>query len=281
MRPLPALLAASVFALAAPAEADPPPAPAPAPAKARIAFDPDLDVPLTLVAATGWVLTEIAKPSLAPDGCRWCDGTVNPFDAAARKAFLWKRPETANTLSNVAVFGLAPVSALGLTALAAWYDHHSQNIPADSVLILEALALSMDVDQVAKYAAGRARPYVRFGNREVLDGNPDPHDGSLSFFSGHTTAAFSLATASGTLASLRGYRFAPWVWTQGLALAFVSGYLRIAADRHYFSDVLTGALVGSAAGVLVPLVHRGFSAGPARLLIGPVAGPGLGVAGLW
>jgi membrane-associated phospholipid phosphatase len=34
----------------------------------------------------------------------------------------------------------------------------------------------------------------------------------------------------------------------------VSGYLRIAADKHYLSDVLTGALLGSAMGVAIPLL---------------------------
>jgi membrane-associated phospholipid phosphatase len=80
---------------------------------------------------------------------------------------------------------------------------------------------------------------------------------------------------------MRGYRFAPWVWTQGLALAFFSGYLRIAADRHYLTDVVTGALFGAAAGALVPLLHRPLHAGAARFVIGPVAGPGLGVAGVF
>lgn len=282
MRFAPGLLAASILALAAPAAADPPrvlgPLAVPSP---NGAFDPDLDIPLTLVAGAGWILTEVAKPSLAPSACRWCDASLNPLDASVRKALVWSRPDTANTLSNVAVFGVAPVSALGLTALAAWYDHRSQNIPADSVLILEALALSMNVNQAVKYATGRARPYVRFGNRDVLDGSPDAHDADLSFFSGHTTAAFALAAASGTLSSMRGYRFAPWVWTQGLALAFASGYLRLAADRHYLTDVLTGALFGAASGALVPLLHRPWQAGRARFVIGPVAGPGLGVAGVW
>ena len=28
-------------------------------------------------------------------------------------------------------------------------------------------------------------------------------------------------------------------------MALIPGYLRIAADKHYFSDVLTGALIGT------------------------------------
>ena len=102
-------------------------------------------------------------------------------------------------------------------------------------------------------------------------------DGNLSFFSGHTSFAFSLAVASGTVASMRGYRAAPAVWGVGLGAAAVTGYLRIAADRHYATDVMTGALVGSALGFAVPyLLHRRGreTREPPRLQFGvaPVAG---------
>ena len=73
--------------------------------------------------------------------------------------------------------------------------------------------------------------------------------------------AFSIAVSAGTVASMRGYRWAPLVWATGLTLGATTGYLRMAADRHYFTDVVTGAVVGSAVGFAVPyLLHRG---GPA------------------
>ena len=47
------------------------------------------------------------------------------------------------------------------------------------------------------------------------------------------------------------------MWIAGLSFATTGAYLRIAADRHYATDVLTGALVGSAIGFSVPyLAHR-------------------------
>ncbi|MDB4987793.1 MAG: hypothetical protein JWN04_2971, partial [Myxococcaceae bacterium] len=48
---------------------------------------------------------------------------------------------------------------------------------------------------------------------------------------------------------------APLIWALGVPLAALTGYLRLAADKHYFTDVLTGALVGSAVGFLVPWLH--------------------------
>jgi membrane-associated phospholipid phosphatase len=40
--------------------------------------------------------------------------------------------------------------------------------------------------------------------------------------------------------------------------------LRIAADRHYFTDVLTGTAVGVGAGLLIPrwMRHRGVAIVP-------------------
>ena len=69
--------------------------------------------------------------------------------------------------------------------------------------------------------------------------------------------AFSLATSAGTVASMRKHRLAPLMWVAGLSFATTGAYLRIAADRHYATDVLTGAVVGSAIGFSVPyFAHR-------------------------
>ena len=90
-----------------------------------------------------------------------------------------------------------------------------------------------------------------------------PSDDNLSFFSGHTTLAFAVATAAGTINTLRGYRLAPLVWGAGMTMAVSVGYLRIAADKHYFSDVMTGAVVGSLIGVGVPLIFHSASSSSA------------------
>ncbi|WP_437806240.1 phosphatase PAP2 family protein [Sorangium sp. So ce1078] len=258
----------------------------------ELTFVPEVDLPLTVVGGAAWAASELAKKGLAPDACRWC--AVGPLDASVRDALLWSgNPGTAHDVSNVTVLAVAPVSALGLTAFAAWHDGRTENMAADLLIVTEAMVVAMGLNQLTKYAVGRQRPYAHFENPDVLycEGagcaRPLPHDDDLSFFSGHSTAAFSLAAASGTVASMRGYRAAPWVWAQGMALAALSGYLRIASDRHYFTDVLTGAALGSAAGVLIPYLFHGPRAGVAgpdtrsfRLSLAPaIGGARAGVAG--
>jgi membrane-associated phospholipid phosphatase len=48
----------------------------------------------------------------------------------------------------------------------------------------------------------------------------------------------------------------PYLWTIGYALAATTAYLRIAADKHYFTDVITGTAVGIGAGLAVPIVEE-------------------------
>jgi len=68
---------------------------------------------------------------------------------------------------------------------------------------------------------------------------------NLSFFSGHATLAFALAVSAGTIASMRHHKLAALMWATGLVLASTGAYLRIAADRHYATDVIMGMVVGT------------------------------------
>ncbi|WP_437541107.1 phosphatase PAP2 family protein [Sorangium sp. So ce367] len=257
----------------------------------ELTYRPEIDLPITVVGGAAWIASELAKKGLAPESCRWC--AANALDTSIRDALVWRgNPNTAHDLSNVTVLGVAPAAALGLTALAAWYDGRSDNIAADLVIVTEAMVVAMNMNQITKYIAGRQRPYAHHDNLDVLRAGEGtsgalPHDDDLSFFSGHSTAVFSLAAASGTVASMRGYRAAPWVWANGMAIAALSGYLRIAGDRHYFTDVLTGAVFGAASGVLIPALFHAPRPGVAssgtrsfRLSLAPVGGgAGVGIAG--
>ena len=78
-------------------------------------------------------------------------------------------------------------------------------------------------------------------------------DGSnnLSYPSGHTATAF-------TNASLLFYEYKDanlWYASSGFLFATATGVLRIANNKHYASDVLTGAGIGTAVGLLVSYWH--------------------------
>jgi len=81
-----------------------------------------------------------------------------------------------------------------------------------------------------------------------------PVEENLSFFSGDTAWAFSVASSATTLAYLRGYAAAPWILAGGGTLAVAAGVLRISADMHWATDVLAGAVIGTTIGAGLPLL---------------------------
>ena len=232
----------------------------------ELAHDTRIDAAITATGAVWLVVSEVLKPTLVPEKCRWCyraaDGsdTLNPVDKAIRDALVWKSTRSADYTSSVIVFGTEPISALGLLAGAAAYDGAASGAALDVLLVGEAVVVAQSINQVAKFALARERPFVHFlpvapdGVRELT---ASPSDDNLSFFSGHSTLAFSIATSSATVATLRGYRLAPVLWASGVAQAAAVAYLRIGADKHYFSDVMLGAIVGSAIGVGLPMLFHG------------------------
>lgn len=251
MRRALALLAAALV-LAPRAGAVEPPRP--------IRHDGALDAALTGGAVAIWVGTELAKPALAPARCRLCE--PNRLDAAAREAAVWSSPGSARRASDVLAFVLVPAGVAAHQLLAARRAGDTGAGLVDVLVVAEAAALTADLTQAVKYAAGRARPRALHRGEGEAPG-PDDH---LSFFSGHTSLAFSAVVAAGTVSTLRGYPSAPWVLGAGAAAAAGVGWLRMAGDAHWLTDVLAGAAVGTAMGVLVPrLLHgREAEAGTAR-----------------
>lgn len=125
----------------------------------------------------------------------------------------------------------------------------------DATILAETLAINLFAVQLVKHAARRPRPFTY---------NPDAEherklkvDSTLSFFSGHSSTSFSMAVAYAITYQERNpddpMRFA--VWGGGLSLAALTAGLRIAGGKHFWSDVLTGTLVGTAIGILVPVLH--------------------------
>ncbi len=79
-----------------------------------------------------------------------------------------------------------------------------------------------------------------------------------SFYSGHASAAFALAVFGGMWFDAKnpGSSLSPVVWSVSLASAALVGALRVWAGKHYPSDVLVGAAVGSLSSFAVLRLHR-------------------------
>jgi len=235
---------------------------------AALHVDVPIDLSVTAGAAAILVVTEAEKSALVPAQCRWCD--VGGLDSRARDTFKWKDTKTPDAISYVTAYALTPIVAVGLDALSASNEHVFGETAEDALVVVESTLVATSVDQAAKFAFVRQRPYAHFDPPAQASA-----DDNLSFFSGHTTTAFAAAVSAGTVASMRGRRLAPLVWGAGMFTAALSGYLRMAADKHYLTDVLTGAALGSGIGVLVPLVFHGDLP---MLAVAPTPGGGAAVS---
>ena len=85
------------------------------------------------------------------------------------------------------------------------------------------------------------------------------HRDHVSFWSGHTSVVFAETFACGIVAHERGYKLEPAIWATGLSIGVITGYLRLAVDEHYLSDVVFGAVIGTVFGIAVPYLFHGSS----------------------
>jgi membrane-associated phospholipid phosphatase len=229
----------------------------------RLRYESFGDPALAAFMSAAWATTElVAKNVLAPSTCTLCDrdpsgrDRLNAFDAWGRGA-RWPTLEaqhTADVLSNVVGFAAIPAAVAGFDVALAHAGGRAPDAVEDLVLVLQTASAALLLNQAVKFAAARERPFVHALTPEERLTVENPLDANLSFFSGHATFAFSSVVAAGTVAELRSYPGRALIWVVGLPLAAATGYLRIAADKHYLSDVLVGAAVGAAFGAGIPLL---------------------------
>lgn len=124
-------------------------------------------------------------------------------------------------------------------------------------LYVETAALTSGMQAWSCVGAGRYRP-IAYIESATLDQRIDQRN-SNSFYSGHTAntamASFFMAQVISDMHPELGNK--RW-WLYGAATIppAVVGYYRIQAGKHFPTDVLTGALMGAATGILVPVLHK-------------------------
>lgn len=127
-----------------------------------------------------------------------------------------------------------------------------------------SLALSAAATEGGKLAFGRPRPE----NSLDADGYR-PFSGQASMPSGHSSMAFALAT------SLSDEIHRPWATVGLYTLASGVAWSRVNDNRHWFTDVAAGALVGITSAKLASGRWRIFHLRPPAILVTP-RGAGFG-----
>ena len=124
---------------------------------------------------------------------------------------------------------------------------------------LETFAMTYALTGMTKELVRRTRPYVYYD--DVPMSEKVKKDARASFFSGHTsmTASSAFFTAKIYADMHPDSKWKPLVWTGAALMPLGVGFLRYQGGKHFWTDIVTGYLVGTAIGILVPHLHRNKS----------------------
>jgi len=236
-----------------------------------------VDATTMVLAAGGWASSQLALDRLVSPSCPCTSLGLLPVDR-------WLAGRRDDALALTADISLG-VGLVGFAAFAALDAHRTQHdwseVGEDLVVVAESVLLSGAINQVVKLGVQRPRPMIY----ELGPGDPALRvaDNYLSFYSMHTSTAFSTATSVASVFARR-HPNSPWRWAVASgAITFGAGIglLRVFSGRHFPTDVLTGAVVGSVIGLVLPALHARPDA--LGVTVGAVGDgtTGVVVAGAW
>lgn len=234
----------------------------PAPEEAHYDVSWSKDMPVTFLSAFtaffgNYRYTQMEKPE--PGDYRsisellpWDRPLAGRYSEPADKASKW-----------AAALGVAPLALAGYSYGVG--DASGQDAAGFTLMFAQALALQSGINLMVRSMEFWPRPYVYAkdgygsGSRKSVE-RAEKADAEAygSFYSGHASAAFTVAVFTGEWFSEM-YPQSPFrgvVWAGALSAAALEGVLRIAAGKHYPTDVVVGALVGTGVSLAVIEIHK-------------------------
>jgi len=187
------------------------------------------------------------------------DGQIRHIAAKNRSSSLDGAAKQAEKIGN----GGYELALLGVFAGAGW-AFGDGNLTDTALLAVESFLAANAAGTVVKYSVGRSRPYGEDGKRAFKPfAFKTVH---TSFPSGHTTSAFAVASV------LAARYDSPWAGIAAYGAASATALQRIYSDKHWASDVFSGAVLGTAVGRAVVRPAEGRAGENVRFF--PVYGPG-------
>ena len=201
------------------------------------------------VLAAG-VLGEIPNVAGLPKGPPPC-GNPAPCDPGSLSGFdriaLHNFSGSAGTASTVALIGVMAFS--GFSSLEGTTPAQARG---DVAVLSNALVWTYAATQWVKVLAHRSRPVLYTAAAPAAASDPDNR---RSFPSGHASVAFAAATSYVVMAGRERLphraRNAVLAYSAALGVAV----LRVSAGKHFPTDVIGGAVLGSGIGWLAATVH--------------------------
>jgi hypothetical protein len=231
----------------------------------KLVWDPAfnrMDAP-EMVLTSVFIGVALASAIAPPLSTRWMGGTL--FDDGVRNALRLPTYQQQLDARDVSDVGLALITSFPILVdslvVAYWYRGSEDVALQMSLIDAEAMSIAAAVQGSATFFGGRERPYGAECGGTIPAPNSDCTSTSRyrSFFSGHSTLSFtsaSLICAHHETLNLFESAVDPVTCVSSFVAAGAIAMLRVAGDMHYMSDVLTGAIVGTAIGLGVPLLHH-------------------------
>ena len=151
------------------------------------------------------------------------------------------------TISST-TYPLAAAIPAGILAISLINNHPNSEKNAYEIAI--SLAVAAAGTEALKIIINKPRPYQTYP-----DIYPDQIENGNSYPSGHTSIAFALATSLALTSQKCCIAFPAYLWAVSV------GYSRLYLGQHYPSDVLAGALVGTASAFATHWVNKHYFSG--------------------
>ena len=182
---------------------------------------------------------ELNRDDLSPLD-RWNAGTWNP---------------AADQASNYLALVIGPAMVYADLWHTARGESSWRPILEDFLVLTEASAWNSAVNLNVRTTRVHARPYV-YGTAAPLS-ERRKGEAAGSFYSGHASGAFLGAVYVSTVYPLRHPEFEHegWLWAGSLTVATGVSALRVIAGKHFPSDVIAGAAMGSLVGLGFAQLH--------------------------
>lgn len=239
-----------------------------------------LEAGATMAAGAATLALALRGPSRQS---RWQGGIL--FDEDVRSALRLESAshrEQARSIGDVTYFA-APLIPLLIDPLVAWSHGDGKAARNMAWIGLEAFSYSGLLSFASTSISARERPDSSECLRHNADGSGCAVD-TESFWSGHSTIT---ATSAGVVCA--NHRYMP-LWGHPVAdasacavavgSALTTAVSRVAADRHYATDVLVGMGLGFGVGYAVPvLLHYSHAPSGLTVAVTPCTGHCLSLSG--
>ncbi|MGL1904268.1 MAG: phosphatase PAP2 family protein [Fibrobacterales bacterium] len=174
-----------------------------------------------------------------------------PWDRSYRGTY----NKDAEILSNVsATFFVAPLLLSYRNIDSEW--NKSREILIESVMLAEVFLINSGINLFVRSLELWPRPYLY--SSKITESERKNGSASGSFYSGHAANSFAAATFLTTTFAHKypNHPHTKWMALSSYSIATAVSIFRVQAGKHYISDVVVGAIVGSVIGWVIPALHE-------------------------